>query len=239
MAGEVERARASGEEGVEAVDKVASSIARVASDAEKSAGEVRNLGDRAREIQGFVSQIGGIADQTNLLALNAAIEAARAGEHGKGFAVVADEVRKLAEKSAGSAKEIEALIKDSLGKVEAGVGISKTVEENLQKMVTDVSSVSAQVQLISNATNEQAVSMEENASITESNAAAAEELASASEELAAHAESLRQLVSSFKIDQRMASALRKDAQAQEAAHAAASRTQKKDRHADKPVKFAK
>ena len=111
IATQVDSAMREGEQGADALRVAALSIADVASSAEQSVGIVTQLSDRAREIQGFVTQIGGIADQTNLLALNAAIEAARAGEAGRGFAVVAEEVRKLAEDSSVAATSIQKLAK--------------------------------------------------------------------------------------------------------------------------------
>jgi methyl-accepting chemotaxis protein len=97
---------------------------RIQSKVNLTAAKVQEMGERSDQIGSIVETIGDIASQTNLLALNAAIEAARAGEHGKGFAVVADEVRKLAEKSSGATKEITELVKS----------IQNTVADAVQAM---------------------------------------------------------------------------------------------------------
>jgi hemerythrin-like metal-binding protein len=160
----------------------------------------------SKQMAEAVELITDIADQTNLLALNAAIEAARAGEHGKGFAVVADEVRLLAERSATSAKEIQNLIKENLRQVEGGVQISKTAGESVKRIVDNISGIADQLQGIANATQEQAAAMEQNTSITESNASSAEELAATAEEMSAQADALRALVGQFKVNPSLARA---------------------------------
>lgn len=164
---------------------------------------IGNIEKSSEQMAAAVELITEIADQTNLLALNAAIEAARAGEHGKGFAVVADEVRQLAERSALSAKEIGNLIKDSRNQVQNGVAVSREAEEQIKEIVKQIGTIAIQLQSIANASQEQASAMEESASITESNASSSEQLASTARALQEQSRNLEDLVGQFKTSARL------------------------------------
>jgi methyl-accepting chemotaxis protein len=118
------KAREEAESGREVVDETIVAISRVKEQAEKLKENMRELENKAESIGQIVQVISEIADQTNLLALNAAIEAARAGEAGRGFAVVADEVRKLAEKTMAATKEVEDVIN----------GIQRASRENMKNV---------------------------------------------------------------------------------------------------------
>lgn len=155
----VQKAEHIAQGGGEAVQHTISSIGRIREQVASSSSTIRELGELGKTIGTIIETINQIAEQTNLLALNAAIEAARAGEHGKGFAVVADEVRKLAERSAGATKEITTLVDNvkkgvsqavekmntSDGEVERGVAQGKEASVALEKILTAVKSVASEV----------------------------------------------------------------------------------------------
>jgi methyl-accepting chemotaxis protein len=153
------------------VDKVKS----IAKTIDQSAQLIKSLGERSNQIGEIVNVIDDIADQTNLLALNAAIEAARAGEQGRGFAVVADEVRKLAERTGNSTAEIGDMVKSIQNEVhqvvismenitkevKAGVDLSTQAGEVLRSIVESVDKLHLMVQQIASATEEMASTSEE------------------------------------------------------------------------------
>ncbi len=180
--------------------------ARVSADASsasvaKLTAAMRELKVSGAEVAKIVKTIDEIAFQTNILALNAAVEAARVGEAGMGFAVVAEEVRNLAQRSAQAAKETAGKIETSLAKSEDGVRISAEVAASLGGIITQVHQLDSLVTGITTASTEQAQGIEQvNQAvgqidqITQANAAAAEEAAAASEELQAQAAELDGIV---------------------------------------------
>lgn len=201
--------------GQESVDKSVKGTEEISQTIIRSADTITALGTRAEDIGKIVDVIEDIAEQTNLLALNAAIEAARAGEQGLGFAVVAEEVRKLAERSAKSTKEIAELITGiqkeaqdavrnmdkSIQIVEKGVEMSRQVGNALRDIDSSVAEVDKYSREIGAATQEQsngstliAKSAEQLREVTHEILSATEEQASAAEQIVKTMEKMRDMI---------------------------------------------
>jgi methyl-accepting chemotaxis protein len=193
----------------------ANQLARSASDVAAQGGSVveqvvvtmGSINESSRKIVDIISVIDGIAFQTNILALNAAVEAARAGEQGRGFAVVATEVRNLAQRSAAAAKEIKALIDDSVEKVGSGTKLVEQAGSTMHEVVSSIKQVTDIVGEISAATQEQndgiaqvhraVTQMDET---TQQNSALVEQTAAAAQTMRDQADTLERAVSAFKIN---------------------------------------
>jgi methyl-accepting chemotaxis protein len=216
-----QRAEAAGSHCVQGSREIAGtseSVGKLAADVESTAGSINTLGERSREISGIVGVIREIADQTNLLALNAAIEAARAGEQGRGFAVVADEVRKLAERTAQSTEQITRMIvqiQDGITASVRGMGEGSlraracmvTVGEaratmdaivaDTDALVADIRQVADQLEAQRQGSNEIVSAITAIADTSEATTHAAQEVRSTADNLARTASRLRAAVHRF------------------------------------------
>jgi len=165
---------------------------------------VNDITNASKSVSNIMETINSIASQTNLLALNAAIEAARAGEHGKGFAVVADEVRELAAQSRTAVKETTSIIQNSLQHAESGVKVANDMAASLADIVAGINESNRLIMEIAKASEEQSVNIsqinvnidqvaetvQQNSALSAKSAAAAEENAAAAEESAALADGM-------------------------------------------------
>jgi methyl-accepting chemotaxis protein len=208
------------QDGGNVVNKSVQEVKAIAGTVSETAKMVSSLGERSKQIGEIVSVINDIADQTNLLALNAAIEAARAGEQGRGFAVVADEVRKLAERTAKATSEIGDMIKaiqdevqkavtsmnEGTKRVNVGVELSTQAGNALQGIVKSVNNLQTMVQQIASATEEMSTvsetisgDIETIATVSKETSASSGQIAHASNDLARLASNLQNIVRQFKV----------------------------------------
>jgi len=225
-------------EGGQVVEQTIEGMKAISAAVSASATSVQELGKRGEQIGQIIEVINDIADQTNLLALNAAIEAARAGEHGRGFAVVADEVRKLADRTTKATEEIADSIKaiqtettQAVDRMNAGteqvqMGVERATEagESLRKIVASAQEVAHMIQSIAAAAEQQSAASEEVAknvesisAVTRQSSEATNQAATAAAQLSTKAEQLQALVSQFKTSAQQSN--RNDHKIREAARA--------------------
>ena len=215
-----QRASHAAQNSAEVVNHTVRVMGQIAEQVQESARTVKSLGDRSDQIGTIIGTIEDIADQTNLLALNAAIEAARAGEQGRGFAVVADEVRALAERTTRATKEIGEMIKaiqretkgavtameQGVHQVEAGTLEAEKSAQALQDILAQVHDVATQVNQIATAAEEQTATTSEMSNnmtqitqVVQDTAGGAHQSATAAAQLSGYAEALQRLVRQFKL----------------------------------------
>jgi methyl-accepting chemotaxis protein len=191
--------------------------------AEKVHAVVEGMGrihQSSQRVADIIATIEGIAFQTNILALNAAVEAARAGEHGQGFGVVASEVRALAERSAGAAKEIRSLIEQSVDENASGSRQAEDAGKGIDEIVASVRRTNELIRRVASASAEQSAGVGEVnrvvlqlESVTQQNAALAERAAASSRAFEDHADRLTQVVARFRTAEDTAPARRDPAAA--------------------------
>ena len=209
-------------DGGKVVEETIHGMINIADIVKSSADTVKALGKNSEQIGEIIQVINDIADQTNLLALNAAIEAARAGEQGRGFAVVADEVRKLAERTTKATKEIDVMIKqiqkdtskavDSMEKgtteVERGKISAQNARESLKEIISGADKVVDIVSQVAAASEEQSATSEQISkniesisNVTQESALGIQQIANAAEDLNKLTNDLQELVSQFKVNE--------------------------------------